>query len=111
MSVQAFGEDWTTTDGKEYHSVKVVKVEDDAVTIIYQDGGALIPLTKLPPSLQTKYHYDPDKAKAAADARAKAEAANAVALQKEMDLARELKQKQAISDAKRNSAAKTATTP
>ena len=105
MSVQAFGEDWTTTDGKLYQGVKVVKVEDDALTILYHDGGALIPMTKLPPALQQKFNYDPVKAAAAAAARAKDEAANAVALQKEMNLAHKLKQQQMISDAKQKSGA------
>ncbi len=50
-SISAFAEDWTTTDGIKYQNVKVVRVEDDAVTIIYKDGGALVPLFKLPPDL------------------------------------------------------------
>ena len=39
-SISAFAEDWTTSDGTTYQNVKVIRVEDDAVTIIYKDGGA-----------------------------------------------------------------------
>ncbi|MCE0483781.1 MAG: hypothetical protein LV479_06040 [Methylacidiphilales bacterium] len=104
MSVQVFGDDWTTTDGKVYNGVQVVKVEDDAVTILYANGGALIPFAKLPPNLQKKFNYDPVKAKAAADARAKADAVNALRLQKEIDQAQKLKQDQMILDAKQKAA-------
>jgi hypothetical protein len=80
-------EDWTTTDGKIYKDVTVVKTEPDAVTITHRDGGALVPLTKLPPDLQKRFNYDPVKAKAASDARIQADTKNAVALQAEMDQA------------------------
>lgn len=59
-------EDWTTTDGKTYKNVKVVKVEDDAVTILDEDGGARVPLSTLSPDLQKKFNYDPAKAAIAA---------------------------------------------
>ena len=100
FSTSAFAEDWTTSDGMKYQNVQVIRVEDDAVTIIYKDGGALIPLYKLPPPLQKKYDYDPVKAKAAADARSKADAENAKALQREIELAEKLKRDQQITDAK-----------
>jgi hypothetical protein len=93
-------EDWTTLDGTTYKNVRVVRVEDDAITIIYRDGGALVPLVKLPPALQEKFDYDPVKAKAAADARSKEDAANAKALQAEINLAARLKQQQQVRDAK-----------
>src|ERR1700677_3721153 len=67
-------EDWKTTDGMFYQNVKVVRVEDDAVTIMYKDGGALVPLEKLPPPIQKQFDYDPNKAKVAAAARAKQDA-------------------------------------
>src|SRR5476649_1313553 len=72
-SSDLMAEDWTTTDGTKYQNVRVVRVEDDAVTIIYKDGGALIFLFKLPPTLQQRFEYDPAKAKAAMEARAKAD--------------------------------------
>ena len=67
-------EDWTTTDGTKYQNVRVIRVEDDAVTIIYKDGGALVFLYKLPPALQQKFDYDPVKAKIAAEKRSKEDA-------------------------------------
>jgi len=62
-------EEWTTTDGKTYRDVKVVKIEDDAVTILDQDGGALVPIAVLAPDLQQRFHYDPAKAAIAAAKR------------------------------------------
>ena len=97
--VRVHAADWVTTDGKTYHNVLVVKVEDDAVTILHQNGGALVPLDKLSPDLQKKFHYDPVKAKIAAEARAKREAEDALALQKEKDEADKLKQQKVIDDA------------
>jgi hypothetical protein len=99
VSTCVFAEDWKTTDGTIYRDVKVVQVEDDAVTILYQDGGALVPLVKLPTNLQQKFDYDPVKAKMAADARSKADAQNAKALQAEIDKANKLKRAQQIKDA------------
>lgn len=76
-------EDWTTIDGKVYHQIKVIKVEPDAVTILYEDGGALVPLIMLPQELQKKFNYDAATAKAAADARQQADLENARALRAE----------------------------
>jgi hypothetical protein len=98
-STNGFAEDWTTTDGTNYQDVKVIRVEDDAITIIYKDGGALVPLFKLPPALQQRFDYDPVKAKAAAEARTKADADNAVQLQHEIEQAEKLKRQQQIRDA------------
>ena len=93
-----FAEDWTTTDGTSYKEVKVIRVEDDAITILYRDGGALIPIFKLSPALQKRFDYDPVKAKAAAEARAKADAENAKELQAEIELAKKMKLDQQIKD-------------
>ncbi len=76
----AVADDWTTSDGKTYHQVHVVKIDDDAVTILDSDGGALVPLAALPSNLQQQFHYDPAKAKAAADRRQADDAANAQAI-------------------------------
>ena len=89
--VSLWAEDWTTTDGKVYQEVKVVKTEPDAITILYRDGGALVPLAKLPPDLQKRFNYDPAQAKAAAEARAEADAKNAKALQAEKEAAEKQK--------------------
>jgi len=98
-STSAFAEDWMTTDGTKYENVKVLRVEADAVTILYKDGGALIPLFKLPPPLQQRFKYDPNKAKAAMEARAKADAQNAKELQAEMEEADKIKRQEQIKDA------------
>lgn len=90
-------EDWTTTDGQVYKDVTVVKIEADAVTIIHHGGGALVPLAKLPATLQQRFNYDPAKAQAAADARAKADGTSATALDAERIEAQKL---QAAKDAK-----------
>ena len=89
-------EDWTTTDGTKYENVRVIQVEDDAVTIIYKNGGALVFLYKLPPALQQKFDYDPVKAKIAAERRAKEDAENAAALQKEIEQAEVVKHNQQV---------------
>jgi hypothetical protein len=81
ISLQA--EDWKTIDGKIYLQIKVIKVEADAVTIFYRDGGARIPLIMLPEDLQKKFNYQPALAKAAADARDEADFENARALRAE----------------------------
>lgn len=109
LPLYAAGESWTTTDGKTYQDVKVVRVEDDAVTILCKDGGALVPITKLPPSLQKRFSYDPAKAKVAAAARSEQEAQNAKQLQAEIDQAQKLKQQQQILNAKQVSDAKAGT--
>lgn len=100
----AFAEDWTTMDGTTYQDVKVVRVEDDAVTILYKDGGALVPLFKLSTALQKRFDYDPAKAKAAADARAKADAVNAKQLQAEIELTAKLERAKAVKEAQATNA-------
>jgi len=99
LPLAAWAEDWKTSDGTVYQDVKVIRVEDDAITIMYKDGGALIPLLKLPPPLQQRFSYDPVKAKMAADVRAKADAENARELQAEIELADKMKRAQQIKDA------------
>ena len=96
IAFPAAAEDWTTTDGTRYQNVRVIRVEDDAVTIIYKDGGALVFLYKLPPALQQKFDYDPVKAKIAAERRSKEDAENAAELQKEIEQAEIVKHNQQI---------------
>jgi len=85
-------DDWKTTDGKVYQAVQVIAADPDAITILYKDGGALVPLANLPPDLQKQFNYDPAKAKAAAETRAKDDEANAKALQAELDLLSQMNQ-------------------
>jgi hypothetical protein len=63
-ALTARAEDWTTTDGKTYKDVKVLKHDALTVTILDGDGGASVPLEKLPAGLQQRFEYDPAKAKA-----------------------------------------------
>jgi len=101
-------ETWTTNDGTVYQEVKVIRVEDDAVTILDKEGGALVPLVKLPPALQKRFSYDPVKAKIAADLRAKEDAENAKLLQADIDAAGKAKLAQQIADAAKLQAAQAA---
>ena len=98
LSVAVFGEDWTV-NGTTYHNVKVLKVEADAVTILDDDGGAMLNLSDLSATLQKRFNYDPAAAKIAADERAKADAENAEALQQEMNQADEIQKQKQIADA------------
>lgn len=100
VALPVAAEDWETTDGTKYQNVRVIRVEDDAVTIIYKDGGALVFLYKLPPALQQKFDYDPVKAKIAAEKRAKEDAENAQELQREIEQAEVVKRNQQIENAK-----------
>jgi hypothetical protein len=95
-TVSLHAADWTTTDGKIYHDVQLIHSDPDAVTILYADGGARIPLAELSADLQKRFGYVPALAQAAADARAKAAIENAKALQAEMDQASD--QRQAASE-------------
>ncbi len=54
---------WTTTDGKTYSKVKIVKVEPDSVTILNSDGGARVPISTLPVDIQKQLNYNPELAK------------------------------------------------
>jgi hypothetical protein len=100
LSFPVLAEDWTTSDGTVYLNVQVLHIDDDAVTILYKDGGALVPLVKLPRNLQMRYNYDPDKAKIAAAARVKSDAESAKQLQAEIETANKMKLQQEIKDAK-----------
>lgn len=57
---------WTTSDGKVYENVKVVKIEADCVTILHSHGGGRVPISTLPQDLQNLFNYDPDAAAKAA---------------------------------------------
>jgi hypothetical protein len=97
-------EDWTTIDGTVYKDVKVIKVEDDAVTILDRDGGGRVPLVMLAPALQARFHYDFYKANAAAAARLQAERIQAEKVQAALD-AKYKAAKQAVDDERAAAAA------
>ena len=76
--------DWTwTTAQATYHKVRILKVEADCVTILDDDGGALVPISTLPSVLQQQLNYDPAAAAAASAARQRDDAASTAALARE----------------------------
>jgi hypothetical protein len=111
VALPVMAEDWKTSDGTVYENVKVIRVEDDAITILYKDGGALVPLYKLPAALQERFDYDPVKAKIAAERRAKEDAENAEALQAEIEKADIVKRQHQIEIARQLNGGTGTTTP
>ena len=61
----ARGDDLVTRSGEVHHDYQVLSYDTGFVTIMDRDGGARIPLSELPASLQREYHYDPAAAAAA----------------------------------------------
>ena len=55
-------ENLTTTTGKTYLDVKIIRKEDNGIRIEHKDGSGKIPFFELPESLRRKYGYDPEKA-------------------------------------------------
>src|ERR1035438_10605145 len=51
-----------TIDNVQYENVRWGRVTPATVTIFHRTGVAAIPLWKLPPDLQTKFGYDPQRA-------------------------------------------------
>jgi hypothetical protein len=43
---------WTTTDGKTYQNVTIVRFEGDDVVILHSDGGARLHISTLPDDVQ-----------------------------------------------------------
>ena len=92
LALPLHAEDWTVA-GVTYHNVVVTSVKDYKVEISF-DGGCGAPLLKdLPPDLQKRFNYDPDKAKAAQEEAAAKQA------QAEADLASSLKLQQQVPSA------------
>jgi hypothetical protein len=80
-----------TIDGVQYENVRWGRVTPATVTIFHKTGVASIPLGKLPPDLQKKFGYDPQKAAEWIKAEAQAEQQRAAA-------AREAQPQKAASD-------------
>jgi predicted SnoaL-like aldol condensation-catalyzing enzyme len=91
-ALPVLAEDWTV-NGKDYHNVKVTKVDADKVHIMYDGGIGSVNLADLPPDLQKKFNYDPAAAKTAANAEAQRQA------EADRQLAIEEKQNQKIAAA------------
>src|ERR1700677_1204244 len=73
---------WTTARGV-YKNVRIVKIEADCVTIIDDDGGALVNIADLPDDIQQQLNYDPDAAKVAAAKRTQDDQASMQVLENE----------------------------
>ena len=57
-------DDITLRDGTVYKNAKVIGHDATTVTILYADGGATLPIAKLPDELQKKYGDDSEEAAA-----------------------------------------------
>ena len=53
--------DTITIDGTTYENVRWERATISTVTIFHKTGVATIPLTMLPPELQKRFGYDPQK--------------------------------------------------
>ena len=73
---------WTTSQGT-YHKVRILKVEADCVTILDDEGGALVPISELPSALQQQLNYDPAASAAAAAVRQRDDAVAGAVLARE----------------------------
>jgi hypothetical protein len=96
VSVRA--EDWTVS-GKDYHNVVVGQVEADRVHISYDGGVGAVNLADLPPDLQRRFNYDPEKAKKVSEVRAQLEAQIALQQRSALEEAAEYKKQRAAYDA------------
>jgi hypothetical protein len=72
----ACAEDITLNDGTVYKGATILHHDAATATLLYDDGGAAVPMAKLPPDIQKRLDYDPAAAgrqlarDAAADAQA-----------------------------------------
>jgi hypothetical protein len=56
--------DFKTIDGTEYKNVKVSHVEPDGIVVTFSGGIAKLYFAELPPEVQQRFNYDPEKAAA-----------------------------------------------
>ena len=91
---------WTTTDGKTYKNVVIIKVEADCVTILDDEGGARIYTVTLPPDIQKLLNYNSSLARTAGEARVKDEINNQIALNAEKQRVQQQLKSEAATDQK-----------
>ena len=72
-----------TIDGVSYENIRWGRVTPSTVTIFHKTGVASIPLRSLPPDLQKKFGYDPEKAAEWTKAEAQADQRQAVEAQQQ----------------------------
>lgn len=53
----AFADNFTLTDGREYHDVTVTRVDQDGIVVMTQDGVEKLPFNLLPKEVQLVYPY------------------------------------------------------
>ena len=54
----------TTIDGQRYDDVVITRVDSESISFEHSAGLATVDLAKLPPDLQKRFNYDPQKAAA-----------------------------------------------
>jgi hypothetical protein len=79
LCLVARAEDITLNDGTVYKGATILHHDVATATILYDDGGAAVPISKLPADIQKRFDYDP-----AAAAKQLAAAAAADAQQHEL---------------------------
>jgi hypothetical protein len=57
-----FGEDFKTTNGKEYKDATINRVEPDGIMLKTKSGIIKVYFTELPKEVQERFHYDSEKA-------------------------------------------------
>ena len=72
--VPAKAEDWKASNGTIYTAVKVVKVENNAVIVLSDEGGARVSLDTLPADIQQEVQDAAQKVQAADNATTQAQA-------------------------------------
>src|SRR5207249_3708273 len=58
----SLGDDFKTTNGKEYKNAKLSRVEPDGIVIVFSGGIVKIAFSELSPEIQKNYGYDPTAA-------------------------------------------------
>jgi len=79
----AVADNMTLPNGKTYTNYKVSRVEPDGITLTHSSGITKLFFWELPPELQQKYNYDPQKARTY-NKQAQAQQAAAWSRQQEM---------------------------
>jgi len=57
-----FGEDFKTTNGKEYKDATINRLEPDGIVLKTKSGIIKIYFTELTKDVQGRFHYDSEKA-------------------------------------------------
>src|SRR5262245_61341280 len=88
-----FGEDFKTTNGKEYKDATINRVEPDGIMLKTKSGITKVYFTELTKDVQERFHYNSEKA----ISYSSQQAANYAAYQKQQE---ETRRQEAVADAK-----------